>query len=261
MTCTRRFFAPLVALLVTTAAVAAAVRTWRRHRPVTPEAAPPVDDRVLADRIRSELGVVEHRLDTPRIHVEVERGVALLHGEVPSDAAAHLLIDRVLAVSGVRDVVSHLHVGLLDGDTRPSAGEGAGSQAAHRLVDAARSSGAGEVTAALAARRVLASFAATLPARARRRIGSHLPPDVAVWLTSGDGVVATTGTTEELYAHVAEAGVMPPAHVPWVVDGVLAELASLVPGDIDDVASALPVELGHLWSDAVVRSSVATVDH
>lgn len=176
MTRTRRFFAPLLALLVATAAVTAAVRAWRRHQQVAPEPAAPVSD------------------------------------------------------------------------------EGTASGAARGLVAAARSSGAGEVTAALAARRVVGAFAATLPARTRQRLTSHLPPDVAAWLTTADAVVATTGTANELYAHVVSADVIPPTHVPWVVDAVLGELARLVPDDADEVSRELPTELGHLWSDALVRA-------
>ena len=261
MTCSKRFFAPLVALFLATAAVTAAVSAWRRHQRIVSVPTSPVTDGVLADRIRSELGVIEHRLDTPRIHVEVERGVALLHGEVPSDAAAHVLVDRVRAVDGVHDVVSYLHVGLLDGDTRPSMGEMRESDGARRLVAAARSSGAGDVTAAVAARRVLTSFAAALPSRARRRISSHLPPDVASWLATTDPVVVTTGSIDELYAHVVGAGVIPATHVPWVVDAVLTELAALVPDDAGEVAAELPRELAHLWSDAVLRSLATSVDH
>lgn len=255
---TRRLVAPLVGLIVATAAVSAAVRAWRRRQRehARTEVTAPTSDAVLADRIRSELGTVEHRLDTPRVHVLVERGVALLHGEVPSDAAAAILVDRVREVAGVRDVVSFLHVGLLDGDSRPPDDDGGPSQAASRLVAAARGAGAGEVTAPLAARRVLMSFGATLPSPTRRRVSSHLSPDVAAWLAPVDAVLSTTGTVDELYEHVAAADVAPPAHVPWVVGAVLRELASLVPDDVDDVAANLPAELGHLWADARVQAAV-----
>lgn len=255
MTKCTRSVAPLVALLVATAGAVAAVRAWRRRQLDEPVLVRPASDAVLADRIRSELGLLEHRLDTPRIHVMVERGVALLHGEVPTEAVAHVLEARVRAVAGVQDLVSHLHVGLLAGDTRPSADESRPSAAARRLIDAARRAGAGEVTAELAARRVLMAFAARLPTPTRRRITSHLPADVSSWLTPDD-VVSTTGTVDELYAEVVATGVMASAHVPFVVDGVLRELASLVSADADDVAANLPAELGHLWADALVAESV-----
>lgn len=246
--------APLVALVVATAAVTAAVAAWRRRPPPVRVVPWPVRDGVLADRIRSELGALEHRLDIPRIHVMVERGVALLHGDVPSEAAANILEDGVRAVAGVRGVASHLHVGLVDGDTRPSSDEGGPSAAAKRLVAAARGAGAGEVTAPLAARRVLMSFAGTLPTATRRRVTSHLPPDVAGWLAPVDAVVSTIATVDELYRDVVGADVTPATRVPWVVAAVLRELAALMPDDVDVVAANLPLELGHLWADALVDS-------
>ncbi|HET6965969.1 MAG TPA: BON domain-containing protein [Acidimicrobiales bacterium] len=83
---------------------------------------PNVVDNVLADRIRSQLGGLEKRRDLPHIHVMVEDHVALLHGEVPTKEDADAIEKAVAAVSGVKAVKSHLHVGLINGDTRPSAG-------------------------------------------------------------------------------------------------------------------------------------------
>lgn len=83
---------------------------------------PEVTDNMLADRVRSSIGPVLHRLDLPHIHVMAEGHTVLLHGDVASDEDA-LEIDRaVRAVSGVVDVESHLHVGLLPSDSRPSEG-------------------------------------------------------------------------------------------------------------------------------------------
>jgi hypothetical protein len=60
--------------------------TWYRLARRTPD--PTVADDVLADRVRSSLGRLEKRLDTPRIHVLVEDHVVFLHGDVPSSADA-----------------------------------------------------------------------------------------------------------------------------------------------------------------------------
>lgn len=90
---------------------------------------PNVPDSVLADRIRSQLGGLEKRRDLPHIHVMVEDHVALLHGEVATAADAAALEEAVAEVSGVRDIRSHLHVGLIGGDTRPSEGRGRKSPA------------------------------------------------------------------------------------------------------------------------------------
>ena len=83
---------------------------------------PDVTDDILADRIRSELGGLEKQLDLPHIHVMVEKHVALLHGEVATSDDAVAIEKAVASVSGVKGVKSHLHVGLIGGDTRPSEG-------------------------------------------------------------------------------------------------------------------------------------------
>ena len=86
---------------------------------------PDVSDDVLADRVRSAIGPLEKRLDLPRVHVMVEEHVAILHGDVPDDDDAGAIQHAVMRVSGVNGVVSHLHLGLISGDTRPSEGAGA----------------------------------------------------------------------------------------------------------------------------------------
>ncbi len=83
---------------------------------------PNVIDNVLADRIRSQLGGLEKRRDLPHIHVMVEDHVALLHGEVATREDADAIEKAVADVSGVKAVKSHLQVGLINGDTRPSEG-------------------------------------------------------------------------------------------------------------------------------------------
>lgn len=84
---------------------------------------PDVTDDVLADRIRSSIGVVEKRLDIPHVLVTVNHHTAVLHGVVGSEADEREITDSVAAVSGVHGVESRLHIGLDDGmDTRPSVG-------------------------------------------------------------------------------------------------------------------------------------------
>jgi hypothetical protein len=92
----------------------AAYRLLRRHPTAD------VDDRTVADRVRSTLGPLEKRLDIPHVHVMVVDGVAALHGDVADASQAEQIAKAVGAVSGVRRVDSHLHVGLLKSDTRPS---------------------------------------------------------------------------------------------------------------------------------------------
>jgi osmotically-inducible protein OsmY len=79
-----------------------AYRALRRH----PSTA--VDDSVLADRIRSTIGLLEKQLHNSRINVTVEDGVAILHGDMESREAASRVEEAVRAVAGVRDIRSHL---------------------------------------------------------------------------------------------------------------------------------------------------------
>ena len=83
---------------------------------------PNVDDHTLADRVRSVLGPIEKRLDVPRVHVMVENHVVLLHGDVEWPHEAATIARAARQVSGVLDVQSHLHIGMLRSDTRPSTG-------------------------------------------------------------------------------------------------------------------------------------------
>ena len=67
-----------------------------------------VDDATLADRVRSSIGPLEKRLRVPRVHVTVENGTVILHGEVPSNEAEAEIVKAVEGIAGVRDVRSHL---------------------------------------------------------------------------------------------------------------------------------------------------------
>jgi hypothetical protein len=107
---------------------------------------PNVSDDVLADRIRSGLGPLEKRLDVPRVHVIVEDHVAIVHGDVPNELAACAIERAIMRISGVKGVESHLHPGLVGGDTRPSQGAAVPqppSAALSALLGAARDAGAG----------------------------------------------------------------------------------------------------------------------
>jgi osmotically-inducible protein OsmY len=79
-----------------------------------------VDEVTLADRVRSQLGPLEKRLDLPRVLVTVEGTTVKLHGEVPSSEDARTLENAAREVRGVTALESHLAVGLSSGATRPS---------------------------------------------------------------------------------------------------------------------------------------------
>ena len=207
-----------------------------------------LDDGVLADRVRSSLGTTEHALDIPRVHVTVERRVAILHGEVGSHDDALALEAATRAVQGIRDVESHLHIGLVAGDTRPSEGRAQASAAMRQLMDTARGHGGGDETAHAAVAAVLEVLAGLLPEGDRAHVASHLPSDVRAAFTPATRI--TSGSirhVDELYAAVVNSGVIAPEHVPFVVDAVVATLRKLVPDEASDVAGVLPTELRAIW--------------
>jgi BON domain len=79
-----------------------AYHTLRRH----PDA--DVDDATLADRVRSSIGPLEKRLHTPRVHVTVEHGTVILHGEIADNQAEAQIVSAIKDIAGVRAVQSHL---------------------------------------------------------------------------------------------------------------------------------------------------------
>ena len=95
-----------------------------RYRMAGGEPHPTATDHVLADRVRSTIGPLEHRLDVPRIHVMARGHDVVLHGDVDSAEHAEVIEAAVRHVAGVHHVESHLAVGLIAGDTRPSEGAG-----------------------------------------------------------------------------------------------------------------------------------------
>lgn len=216
---------------------------------------PNVDGATLADRIRSELGPLEKRLDLPHVHVMVEDHVALLHGEVgwPRDAAS---IERATGrVSGVRGIESYLHVGLLRSDVRPSEGRRVRpppSNAKTRLLAAARSAGASEANAANAVRATLAVLAERVPSGEREQLLGHLPEDVRTMAGRPRRVGAAVSRVRTVHdlvnAVVAEEGESGDGRAEAIVSAVVGELRRLVPEEADDVAAVLPAELRDLWS-------------
>lgn len=213
---------------------------------------PAVIDNVLADRIRSSLGRLERELDLPRVHVMVERHVALLHGEVGNLRDAEEIERAVAAVPGVAGVESFLHLGLGPSDTRPSAGHAVHppSAALEALLGAADKAGVAPTAAPLVIRGVLATFADRLPAGHLAHLSSHLPADVRPFLTPprriraappartlndfvGRIVATTTGVQLERAEEVTVA--------------VVHALHDLVPDDVRGVAAVLPPDLRELW--------------
>ncbi len=213
-------------------------------------------DTVLADRVRSELGRLERRLDVPHVHVTVRRHVATLHGEVGSEADAAEIERRVLRVSGVWGVRSFLHTGLAPGDTPPSHGRmrERPSPLLAELLESARSCGLHDHRAMRAVHGVLATFAERVPASERRHLASHLPADVRAMFapprTCGNGHPRIRDIDEFLSAVSATSDVDAMSVAP-LAEAVLGTLRERVPEEAGDVAAVLPEALRRWWEVVV----------
>lgn len=217
---------------------------------------PDVDDLTLADRVRSELGPLEHRLDLPHVHVMVEDHVVLLHGDVAGGEDAAAIESAVRRVSGVEGVESYLHVGLLRSDTRPSRGRSQRqppSAAKRALLTAAGDSGAGEEHASEAVRVILSVFADRIPAGERAQLLAHLPHDVREMVTPPRHLGRASRhprTMHELVSNVFVETDAPLRHAMGIVEAVLHQLRQLAPEEAGDVAAVLPQELREMWATA-----------
>jgi uncharacterized protein (DUF2267 family) len=213
---------------------------------------PNVTDDILADRIRSTIGPLEKRLDTPRVHVMVDDHVAVLHGEVPDGRVACAIEDAILRVSGVDGVESHLHLGLLRGDTRPSEGEAlSDSEALQKLLAAAKAAGARYPYAAT--RAVLCAFADRIPEDEWRQVLGHLPDDVrhiALAPRRFGRLRKHIKTFEGLVDAVSESSAVERGQADEVTRAVVGVLRTLVPDEASDVSSVLPTELQVFWEGA-----------
>lgn len=216
---------------------------------------PDVDHNVLADRIRSTLGPLEARLDLPHIHVMVEEHVALLHGDVATDADADRIEAAVAAVAGVEGVESYLHIGLLPSDSRPSEGRRVRppSSAMQRLLAVTETAGVTGMYRPRALCTVLSAFVDELPPEAASQLLGHLPADVRqlAALPRRLGLTPTRApTSADLTFLVARLGGVADAKALPLVVAVFAEIRALVPEEVTDVAAVLPDDLRVLWSPA-----------
>lgn len=219
----------------------------RGHRPD-----PDVIDNVLADRIRSSLGGIEKHLDLPHIHVMVEDHVALLHGEITTEADALEIERAVASVSGVVDVESYLHVGLGIGDTRPSQGRAVHppSEALTRLLASVTRAGVDPELSRPVLRGVLATFAERIPENEREQVAAHLPADVRPLFTPARRTrrVPPARTVQELVSRIAGVTAeLRPDRAREVAAAVIDVFRELVPEEAHDVAAVLPRELRAFW--------------
>lgn len=220
-------------------------RYWRQGR----HPAWKVSDAVLVDRIRSELGPVEKRLDIPRVHVMVKDHLATIHGDVVSEDQVDELVRAVEMVAGVEGVRPHLHVGLTRGETRPSESRAhpPPSPAFQRLVGAA--SGPTGPDATKGAEAVLSTLADRLPPGELSHLRAHLPADVRAFLLhQGPKAPGRIRHTDEFVDAVAAKGSLDPDTAETLVRTVLPALRALVPEEVADISAVLPAELRDLWN-------------
>lgn len=226
-----------------------------RYRLAGGQPDPTVQDRVLADRVRSTLGPLEHRLDIPRVHVMADGHTVLLHGDVASDGQVETLVEAATRIPGVHRVESHLHVGFVPGDTRPSAGaeHHAPSRALTAVLAAAHGGGAPAGSERSAARSVLSTFVAQLPPEQRRHFLCHLPEDLRALAEEPRPKGAGRPHVRRLDDFVSAVG-LPPAEREQhesIIDSVLGAVRELVPEEAFDVAAVLAPELRQLWKTAI----------
>jgi len=219
---------------------------------------PNVTDDVLADRIRSSIGPLEHRLDVPHVHVMVEDHVAIVHGDVPDESTGGAIERAIMRVSGVRGVESHLHPGLVAGDTRPSRGVAVPpppSAALSALLDAASGAGAGRYPRP-AVHAVLCAFAERVPGEEWDQVLAHLPSDVRVLggpvRRHGDAAPRLKTVPQLVAAVIAEGGIDPEQAQP-ITHAVVATLRDIARDEARDVAAVLPSELREFWETEPAR--------
>jgi uncharacterized protein (DUF2267 family) len=158
-------------------------------------------------------------------------------------------------VSGIDGVISHLHAGLIEGDTRPSkgrAGIALPSHALESLLDAATAAGASAPRQAVHA--VLCRFLERIPEPEREHVIGHLPADVKNLVgprrTGATAVPAKIKKFDDLVAAVREDDAIAPQFADGLTRRVLNTLRSLVEDEVSDVAAVLPPELRDVWLDA-----------
>jgi uncharacterized protein (DUF2267 family) len=219
---------------------------------------PWVSDDILADRIRSSLGTLEKRLDVPRVHVTVENHVAILHGEVGTEADATAIERAVRNVSGVRGLESYLYIGPLPVDARPSEGRATmpSSVARRRLVEAAREAGGvDDEAAARLVRAVLATFSENLSDHSRRHVFANLPLDVraiaAPRRRAGDSAIDVRDATDFAISVAAAMAMSDPVVARRVCEAVLGTLREILPPEAGDLTASMPADVRALW-DATI---------
>lgn len=212
---------------------------------------PHVDDGVLTQRVRSQLGPLERQLDIPRLHVTVRDRIAHVRGVVDTNEHAETIFHAVEDVAGVHGVVSSLHVGLGPGDTRPSQGRSqqAPSEPWRDLVGCVRALDEDESTAAALVTAALVHLLDVLPEGERGHLLGHLPADVKGHIDRfvHIGEPPHPRSADEFIAAVSDSTHVPRDTADMATRQVFATLQQLVPEETADITATLPGNLKDLW--------------
>jgi hypothetical protein len=204
----------------------------------------------LADQVRTKLGPLVKRLDLPRIHVMAEGRRVLLHGDVATDTDAAELEEATRAIEGVETVESHLHVGLLTSDTRPSQAEPTASEMLAALQRSAAALNLVGSPARAALWGALTAILGQIPPDERAHVLAHFPADVSAMVLPrvrlGDEGMHWR-TELELDAAAALRGGISIDEAESLVPSVIAVMRAFVPEEDSDVRATLRTHLRELW--------------
>ena len=205
----------------------------------------------LADRVRSALGPLVKTLDLPRIHVMAEGDRILLHGDVATDDDAERIEAALASVADVGEIESHLHVGLIPGDTRPSGAHADDSEMYAALLRVAKKANLRATPARVAITGALLSVLDMIPSGERTHVVAHFPADVKQLVTARhrrkSRVDAHTSVQLEVVAALRGGTSLEKAHI--MVPGVISVIRTFVPEEDQDVQATLTHHLRTYWLD------------
>ncbi len=205
----------------------------------------------LADRVRSALGPMVKALDLPRIHVMAEGDRILLHGDVATEDDAERIEAALSGVADVGEIESHLHVGLIPGDTRPSGAYADDSEMYAALLRVAKKAHLRATPARVAITGALLSVLEMIPSSERTQVVAHFPADVKKLVTARRGgkprFDARTSVQLEVAAALRGGTSLEKAHI--IVPGVISVIRTFVPEEDQDVQATLAHHLRTYWLD------------
>jgi uncharacterized protein (DUF2267 family) len=217
---------------------------------------PPKANADLADTVHSRLGSIIKTMDLPRIHIMAEGTRILLHGDVATEQDASLIEGIVKSFDNVDSVESHLHVGLLPSDTRPSKGHSAEASLSNQsdmmkgFFENAAAIGLTEGPAQSAIKGTLTAILEQIPPNERQHVIAHFPTDVARFVKPrhhfGDENIHWKTELELDAAASLRGGFdLPTAEV--LVPLIIGVIRRYVPEEDHDVVATLHTALKELW--------------